>query len=142
MRARPYTLPRSSRSISQSWGKRSAMRNMSVRDLESTPGQLYWRRSDPEMTRTRNGRAAVGSLPLSSLGRIGFLEESLRFGCVTARFRVAALARGGKPAFWRTRLPGNESCAHLAVAGLFPGLDAAQERLDVAEALLLILFCH
>src|SRR5438034_10948312 len=57
-------------SISQSCGKRSAMRSISARDLESTPGQLYCRRSDPERTSTRNGRRSGGSLPFSSLGFI------------------------------------------------------------------------
>jgi hypothetical protein len=44
------------------------MRSISMRDLESTPGQLYWRRLEPEMRNTRKGRCEVGSLPFSSFG--------------------------------------------------------------------------
>src|SRR5215211_6948881 len=44
------------------------MRTMRARLFESTPGQLYWRRSEPERISTRNGRSAEGSRPLSSLG--------------------------------------------------------------------------
>src|ERR1051325_3544087 len=44
------------------------MRSIIFRDLESTPGQLYWLRPDPAMISTRNGRSDVGSLPFSSFG--------------------------------------------------------------------------
>src|SRR5262249_21968476 len=44
------------------------MRSISVRALESTPGQLYCRRSEPEISSTRKGRSAVGSFPFSSFG--------------------------------------------------------------------------
>src|ERR1044072_838815 len=44
------------------------MRSMSVRDLESTPGQLYCLRSEPEIISTRKGRSEAGSFPFSSFG--------------------------------------------------------------------------
>src|SRR5215208_6673800 len=63
------------------------MRSVSVRDLESTPGQLYCRRSEPEMISTRKGRSEVGSLPFSSFGFIsppviagGAKKERMEFG--------------------------------------------------------------
>ncbi len=66
--------------ISHSCGRRSAMRSIKVRDFESTPGQLYCRRSDPERISTRRGRSDVGSLPFSSLGFIysPWMDCSLR----------------------------------------------------------------
>jgi len=48
------------------------MRSINVRALESTPGQLYCRRSEPAIIKTRNGRFSGGSLPFSSLGFIVF----------------------------------------------------------------------
>ena len=68
-------------SISHSCGSRSAMRNISARALESTPGQLYCRRFEPAMTSTRNGRWSGGSLPFSSFG---LHETLLLFRCFFA----------------------------------------------------------
>src|SRR5678816_23050 len=50
---------------------------MSMRDFESTPGQLYCRRCEAEMTMTRKGRWSRGSLPFSSLGRMRALAALL-----------------------------------------------------------------
>src|ERR1044072_2069282 len=44
------------------------MRGMRGRDLESTRGQLYCLRSEPEIISTRKGRSEVGSFPFSSFG--------------------------------------------------------------------------
>src|SRR5579885_1299665 len=88
------------------------MRSMSVRDFESTPGQLYWRRLEPEMTSTRKGRASSGSLPFSSLGRMrlrprggagvrGARREAR--GAREATLRLAAL--GLEDALGRCRMP-------------------------------------
>src|SRR5262249_36841330 len=62
---------------------RSAMRSIKARDFESTPGQLYWRRSDPERRSTRKGRSADGSLPLSS---VGFMAGNPVPGAVGVRY--------------------------------------------------------
>ena len=49
------------------------MRSIRVRALESTPGQLYCRRSEPAISSTRNGRSEVGFAPLASSGFIGWV---------------------------------------------------------------------
>src|ERR1051325_4067769 len=43
---------------------------MSARDFESTPGQLYCRRFEPDMIRRRNGRSVVERWPFASSGFI------------------------------------------------------------------------
>src|SRR4051812_3141583 len=54
------------------------MRSISMRDFESTPGQLYCRRWEPDITSTRSGRSPGGSRPLSSFGAIARLDQRLR----------------------------------------------------------------
>src|SRR5437868_14644272 len=79
------------------------MRSMSMRDLESTPGQLYWRRWEPEMMRTRKGRLSSASLPFSSLGRI-----ALGPGGTHVVLRLAAF--GLENPLSRGRMPGELFC--------------------------------
>src|SRR5262245_49161422 len=105
------------------------MRSMSVRDLESTPGQLYCRRPDPAMTSTRNGRWEVGSLPLSSLGFM---------------VRIRGEKCGGHASVPALRVHSHAALPrrHDAVARLLPGVHATEQGPGVGEPLGLVLFRH
>src|SRR5215208_1698631 len=109
------------------------MRSMRARAFESTPGQLYWRRSEPATTSTRKGRSAVGSLPLSSFGFIGSppvvveTRESVRrhAECVERLEQRPAGDRPDRRALEPSRARANLHVAH--VDGAAPALEPPAE---------------